>query len=150
MDYKSFIENKRTIVKNTKKVTLQPALRDRVAPGANLYTDALQSYNGMGEYVHEAVDHATEYVRGTVHTNGIENFWSLFKRTLRGTYVSCDVAHLFRYLDEQTFRFNNRSTNDAGRFELVMAGIVGNGITYRQLIGTNKAPKQLNFAWGNT
>jgi transposase-like protein len=133
------------VVKNTKKVTLQPALRDRVAPGANLYTDALQSYNGMGEYVHEAVDHATEYVRGTVHTNGIENFWSLFKRTLRGTYVSCDVAHLFRYLDEQTFRFNNRSTNDAGRFVLAMVGIVGNGITYRQLIGMNKAPKQLRL-----
>jgi hypothetical protein len=65
-----------------------------------------------------------------------------------GTYVSCDVAHLFRYLDEQTFRFNNRSTNDAGRFALAMAGIVGNGITYRQLIGMNKAPKQLGFEWG--
>jgi transposase-like protein len=122
------------MVKNTKKPTLQNAVRERVEAGANLYTDALPSYNGMGEYVHQAVDHITEYVRGNVHTNGIENYWSLFKRTLRGTYVSCDVAHLSKYLDEQTYRFNNRRENDSTRFNDVLSMVAGKRLTYAQLI----------------
>ena len=97
-------------------------------------TDALPSYNGMDEFVHESIDHATEYVRGNVHTNGIENYWSLFKRSIRGTYVSCDVSHLFRYLDEQTFRFNNRRDNDSMRFDLVLSMVAGKRLTYAQLI----------------
>jgi transposase-like protein len=122
------------VIKNTKKPTLQTAVRASVEPGANLYTDALPSYQGMGEYTHEAVDHVTQYVRGNVHTNGIENYWSLFKRTLRGTYVTCTAPHLFRYLDEQTYRFNNRRGNDGTRFDAVLAMVAGKRLTYAQLI----------------
>lgn len=125
---------KTKVVSNTKKRTLQPEIRNSVENGSSLYTDALQSYRGMGEYVHEFIDHTTEYVRGQVHTNGMENYWSLFKRSLRGTYVSCDVSHLFRYLDEQTFRFNNRRDNDSMRFETVLATVAGKRITYAELI----------------
>jgi transposase-like protein len=90
-----------------------------VEPGSHLYTDAWASYRGLGgEYKHEVIDHAVEYVRDAVHTNGIENFWSLLKRTIKGTYVSVEPFHLGRYLDEQAFRFNERDDNDAGRFSL--------------------------------
>lgn len=133
------------VVKNTQKPTLQTAVRDRVEAGANLYTDAHPSYDGMSEYVHEAVDHVTEYVRGSVHTNGIENFWSLFKRTLRGTYVSCDVSHLTRYLDEQTFRFNNRRTGDGTRFDDVLSMVAGKRLTYAQLIQKAAEYQQLRL-----
>lgn len=125
---------KTKVVRNTKKRTLQPEIRNSVESGSNLYTDALQSYRGMDEYIHEFIDHTTEYVRGQVHTNGMENYWSLFKRSLRGTYVSCDVSHLFRYLDEQTFRFNNRRDNDSMRFESVLATVAGKRLTYAELI----------------
>ena len=132
------------VVQNTKKPTLQNAVREGVESGSNLYTDALQSYNGMGEYVHQSVDHITEYARGTVHTNGIENYWSLFKRTLRGTYVSCNASHLTRYLDEQSFRFNNRGTNDADRFALILSSVAGKRLTHKRLIG-KELYKQLNM-----
>ena len=126
---------KTKVVKNIKKRTLQPEIRNNVETGSNLYTDSLKSYQGLEEeFIHQAVDHATEYVRGQVHTNGIENFWSLVKRTLRGTYVSCDVSHLFRYLDEQAFRFNNRRDNDSTRFSMVLAMVAGKRLTYAQLI----------------
>ena len=136
---------KTKVVQNTKKKTLQPEIRKNVETDSNLYTDALKSYQGMEEeFVHQAVDHATEYVRGNVHTNGIENYWSLFKRTLRGTYVSCEVDHLSSYLDEQTFRFNNRYGNDAERFSVVLGSVAGKRLTYQQLI-IKKTFKQLNF-----
>ena len=122
------------VVRNARKKTLQPEIKNNVNAGSNLFTDALQSYNGMDEFVHQSIDHATEYVRGNVHTNGIENYWSLFKRALRGTYVSCDASHLFRYLDEQTFRFNNRRDNDSMRFDLVLSMVAGKRLTYAQLI----------------
>jgi transposase-like protein len=125
---------KTKVVKNTKKKTLHREIRGDVEQGANLYTDALPSYNGLPEYVHEAIDHATEYVRGTVHTNGIENYWSLFKRTLKGTYVSCNSEHLFRYLDEQSFRFDNRRDNDSMRFSSVLGMVAGKRLTYAELI----------------
>ena len=125
---------KTKVVKNTKKKTLQPEIRKTVEAGSNLFTDALQSYNGMDEYIHQSIDHATEYVRDNVHTNGIENYWSLFKRSLRGTYVSCEAAHLFRYLDEQNFRFNNRRDNDSQRFSMVLEMVAGKRLKYAQLI----------------
>ena len=81
------------------------------------------------------VDHAVEYVRGEVHTNGLENFWSLLKRGIRGTYVSVEPFHLFRYLDEQVFRYNNRKMNDSDRFNMVVREIVGKRLTYDQLTG---------------
>ncbi len=104
--------------------------------GAEIITDAFGSYKRLkDEYVHNVIDHCEKYVEGHVHTNGLENFWSLLKRTITGTYVSIEPFHLFRYLDEQAFRFNNRETNDAGRFALVTAAVVGKRLTYKQLTG---------------
>jgi transposase-like protein len=103
--------------------------------------DALLSYEGLGaEYAHAVVDHAIEYVNGKVHTNGLENFWSLLKRGISGTYVSVEPFHLFRYLDEQTFRYNNRATkenplNDADRFSAVLSQVTGRRVTYAELTG---------------
>jgi hypothetical protein len=95
------------------------------------------SYRGLGaEYAHQVVDHALEYVNGQVHTNGLENFWSLLKRGINGTYVSIEPFHLFRYLDEQTFRYNNRKNlDDAGRFNRVIRQIVGKRLTFAELTG---------------
>lgn len=113
---------------------------------AIIYLTPQDNYAKPAEYIHETIDHATEYVRGNVHTNGIENFWSLFKRALRGTYVNCDIDHLFRYLDEQTFRFNNRKTSDAMRFALVVNMVTGKRITFDELTDNLKF-KQLKL-WG--
>lgn len=106
--------------------------------GTELFTDALKSYHGLqNEYAHRVVDHAVEYVHGNVHTNTIENFWSLLKRGIKGAYVSVEPFHLFHYLDEQSFRFNTRKTADADRFAIALASIPGRRLTYRQLIGQN-------------
>jgi transposase-like protein len=124
------------VVPNAKKETLQPLVKKHVAEGAAVYTDALPSYMGLDkDFVHEVINHAECYVRGHVHTNSIENFWSLFKRAVNGTYVSVEPFHLFRYLDEEQFRFNNRKLDDAGRFVLAVMGIVGRRLTYKELIG---------------
>jgi transposase-like protein len=118
------------VIPNRKKKALHAEVRKHVEAGAALYTDALQSYNGLTEFQHQVVDHAVEYVNGNVHTNGLENFWSLFKRGLNGTYVSVEPFHLFRYLDEQSFRFNNRKLTDGERFSLAVSGIVGNRLIF--------------------
>jgi transposase-like protein len=95
------------IIPNRRKSSVQAEVRKHVEAGAALYTDALLSYEGLAtEYVHNVVDHASQYVDGRVHTNSLENFWSLLKRGVAGTYVSVELFHLFRYLDEQMFRFN--------------------------------------------
>ena len=93
-------------------MTLQAEIREHVLAGSALFADALKSYEGLNEFQHEVVDHEVKFVRGEVHTNGLENFWSLVKRGLNGTYVSVEPFHLFRYLDEQAFRFNNRKMTD--------------------------------------
>lgn len=102
-----------------------------------LYTDALLSYEGLaGQYAHKVVDHAVEYVNGRIHTNGLENFWSLLKRGINGTYVSIEPFHLFRYLDEQSFRYNNRKNmDDKARFETAMSNVFGHRLTYSALTG---------------
>lgn len=125
------------VVPNRKRKVLQEEVRKHVTAGAALYTDALMSYDGLaGEYAHQVVDHATQYVDGRVHTNGLENFWSLLKRGISGTYVSVEPFHLFRYLDEQMFRFNNRKDlDDAGRFDLTISQLVGKRLTFAQLTG---------------
>jgi hypothetical protein len=124
------------ILKNLKRPTVQGHVRKHVAPGAVLNTDAFFSYTGLnGEYVHRVIDHAEAYVDGTVHTNKCENFWSLLKRTIRGTYVSIEPFHLFRYLDEQAYRFNNRKKTDRERFVLAAGSIFGKRLTYRTLTG---------------
>jgi transposase-like protein len=125
-----------TVVGSTKKKTLQAEIREHVLAGSALFTDALKSYEGLNEFQHEVVDHAVEYVRGEVHTNGIENFWSLVKRGLKGTYISVEPFHLFRYLDEQAFRYNNRvGFEDKDRFDMAVRQIVGKRLTFDQLTG---------------
>jgi transposase-like protein len=110
-------------------------LESNVEPGSKLYTDELPVY-GQVDFEREFVNHLESYVQGRVHTNGMENFWSLLKRGLKGTYVSVDPAHLQAYVDEQVFRFNNRKdADDFDRFKLLLSQIVGRRITYAQLIG---------------
>jgi len=124
------------VVDNTKKKTLQGEIRDHVLAGSAIFTDALKSYEGLSEFQHEVIDHAVEYVRGEVHTNGLENFWSLLKRGLKGTYVSVEPFHLFRYVDEQAFRFNNRKGEDVDRFKGMASKLsVSNHLSYAKLTG---------------
>jgi len=125
------------VIANRKKHQLEQIVGEHVEVGANLYTDSLRSYDRMAArgYVHQVIDHAEAYVDGQVHTNGLENFWSLLKRALKGTYVSVEPFHLFRYLDEQAFRFNNRKGSDAMRFALALKGIINKRLTYSALTG---------------
>lgn len=124
------------VVPDTKSRTLQVEVRENVEPGSEVHTDALRSYRGLDpEYVHNVVDHAERYVDGHVHTNGLENFWSLLKRSLKGTYVSVEPFHLFRYLDEQAFRFNERDGKDADRFSKTLGSVAGRRLTYDELTG---------------
>ena len=126
-----------SVVPSRRKTVLQEEVRKHVTAGTALYSDALMSYEGLAtDYAHQVVDHATQYVDGRVHTNGLENFWSLLKRGISGTYVSVEPFHLHRYLDEQMFRYNNRKElDDAGRFDLAVRQIVGKRITFAQLTG---------------
>lgn len=145
---------KATVVPDVKAKTLHPLVREHVTRGTTLHTDELMSYTQMNkpvvdgtfdfageredEFIHETVNHqAEEYVRGNVHTNGIENFWSLVKRALRGTYISVEPFHLFRYLDEQMFRYNERKDKDGdqGRFVKVASDVFGKRLTYKTLTG---------------
>jgi len=103
-----------------------------------MFTDAWTGYKGIEpEYVHNVIDHAEKYAEGRVHVNGIENFWSLLKRCIKGTYVSVEPFHLFRYLDEQTFRFNERKITDGERFVETLSGASGRRLTYKSLTGKN-------------
>lgn len=129
------------IVADRQQHTLHSIVRNNVEAGAALFTDEFGGYKGLhSEYEHQIVDHALRYVDGRVHTNGLENFWSLLKRGLAGTYVAVEPFHLFRYLDEQAFRFNNRATRenkvtDSDRFDMVVSSIVGKRLTFAQLTG---------------
>jgi transposase-like protein len=111
-----------------------------IAPGSTVYTDEHHPYNGIN-FTHEVINHADAYVRGNIHTNGIESFWSMLKRALGGTYISVEPFHLFRYIDEQAFRFNNRrDLDDRGRFELAARNVAGKRLTYAALTcGTGSA-----------
>ncbi len=126
-----------SIVEGRKKQHFAPFIDQHIERGAVVNTDSHPSYSDLPRhYVHNVIDHAEKYVDGQVHTNGCENFWSLLKRSIKGTYVSVEPFHLFRYLDEQSFRFNERSLNDAGRFLLALVGIVNRRITYKALTGS--------------
>jgi transposase-like protein len=115
---------------------IQSAVNKHVVLGSSLMTDELGLYRTIGkDYAHQVINHAQKYVEGNVHTNGIENFWSLLKRGIKGTYVSVEPFHLFRYLDEQSFRFNTRKTNDQGRFMEALSSINGKRVQYQELIG---------------
>ncbi len=128
------------VVETRKRHKIHEIVRENVRPGSALYTDKLLSYKGLeSHFAHEVIDHAEGYVRGQVHTNGLENFWSLLKRGLGGTYVSVEPFHLFRYLDEQVFRYNHRRdalknpVPDFARFNLALSNIVGKRLTYAEL-----------------
>ena len=132
-----------TVIPNRKKKALHAEVRKHVEAGSALYSDALESYRGLDEFQHGVVDHAVQYVDGKIHTNGLENFWSLLKRGLHGTYVSVEPFHLFRYLDEQAFRFNNRNKemDDFDRFKLAISQIVGKRLTWNRLTGKEPEPQ---------
>ena len=125
------------VVDDRRKAGLQRQVREHVEAGAAIYSDELKSYDGLNvDYDHAVINHAVEYVNGKVHTNGMENFWSLLKRSLHGTYVSVEPFHLFRYIDEQAFRYNNRKDmNDADRFSLAVSQIIGKRLTYAEVTG---------------
>src|SRR5438552_5405250 len=115
---------------------LDPEVRANVEKGSEIITDKFSSYYKLpDEYIHQVIDHAVSYAEGHVHVNCLENFWSLLKRSIRGTYVNVEPFHLFRYLDEQAFRFNERKDSDAGRFVKAVAGYIGKSLRYSKLIG---------------
>jgi transposase-like protein len=123
------------VVPDTRATSLIPPIHKRVAPGSELITDANRSYQFPGDYVHSVIDKTEAYVRDHIHTNGLENFWSLLKRMLKGTYVSVEPFHLGRYVDEQVFRYNQRKhlKGDGGRFVNVLRSVMGRRITYADL-----------------
>ncbi len=129
------------VLSNVRRKTMQEEILKNVTPYAKVYTDESFIYDRLKKnYVHQVVNHSQEYVRGQVHTQGIENFWSLLKRTLRGTYVAVEPFHLDQYLSEQVFRYNNRATadnplTDADRFALAVSQISGKRLTYAELTG---------------
>jgi transposase-like protein len=125
------------VMDSRRKRDVQPQVREHVEAGAAIFSDELKSYNGLEtDYQHAVINHAVEYVNGNVHTNTMENFWSLLKRGIHGTYVSVEPFHLFRYIDEQAFRYNNRRhMTDGDRFDLAVRQIVGKRLTYAELTG---------------
>lgn len=123
------------VVPKRRKQQLHALVHENVETGSALYSDALKSYDGLGDdFVHQVIDHAEAYVDGQVHTNGLENFWSLLKRGINGTYVSVEPYHLFRYVDEQAFRFNHRKETDAERFVGALSQIAGRRLSWSQLM----------------
>ena len=125
------------VIPNRQKETVQPIIKKHVQRDSALYTDEMLGYYGLeSDFAHQVIDHAVAYVDGRIHTNGLENFWSLLKRGINGTYVSLEPFHLFRYLDEQAFRYNNRKDmTDSDRFELAVSRIAGKRLTYAEVTG---------------
>jgi transposase-like protein len=130
------------VVPNVRRETLQTAILENIQKGSSVYTDTGVGYDNLAakDYIHETVNHTKEYVNGQVHTQSIDNFWSLLKRGLKGTYVAVEPFHLDRYVDEQAFRYNNRATkdnplNDLDRFMLAVSQIYGKRLTYAELTG---------------
>jgi transposase-like protein len=124
-------------VDGIRRRAMQDRVSNNVKDGSVVYTDQLKSYSRLGLYYeHKMINHAERYADGVVHTNGLENYWALLKRALRGTYVSVQPFHLFRYLDEQAFRFNERETNDSSRFLRGLKGILRKRLTYTALTGS--------------
>lgn len=124
------------VINDATQLTLHAEVKGNVEPGAELFTDGWKGYSGLHqEYIHQVIDHAEKYVDGQIHTNSIENFWSLLKRGIKGTYVSVEPYHLFRYLDEQAFRFNERKVKDADRFIRTVKQVTGKRLTYEELTG---------------
>jgi transposase-like protein len=133
------------VVPNVKRGVLQAEILNQIEKGSKVYTDGWVGYEGIAaqEYIHETVNHVEEYVRGQVHTQGIDNFWSLLKRGLTGTYIAVEAFHLDRYVGEQVFRYNNRLVSDAERFTAVMKQIVGRRLTYDELTGKTERSSEM-------
>lgn len=129
-------EVRATVIADRHKPILHAEVEKHVEKGANVFTDELMSYWGLDQqYVHKVINHAMRYVEGNVHTNGLENFWSLLKRGLSGTYISVEPFHLFRYIDEQAFRFNNRRDSDSARFRKLLGKVAGKRLTFAEVTG---------------
>jgi transposase-like protein len=142
-------EIRASVLPRVTKETLHGQVRQHVTPGSILYTDAHRGYQGLDpDYVHQVIDHSEAYVRDKVHTNGLENFWSLFKRTVYGTFHSVEPVHLDRYLDDATFRFNTRKLGDGSRFASTVSRVVGKRITYKTLIGAGDDQPVPPFGFG--
>jgi len=146
-----------TVVPNGTREVLQNEILKNVKYGTKVYTDDAVAYEqGMQwRFVHDVINHSEQYVRGRVHTNGLENFWSLLKRSLRGTYVAVEPFHLSRYVDEQVFRYNSRKDGDrkltdADRFELAMSQVAGRRLTYSDLTGKSESPHHVSTGTGET
>jgi transposase-like protein len=146
-----------TVVPNVTRETLQSVILKNVKHGSKIYTDEAVAYSaGMNwRFVHEVVNKSESYVRGQVHVNGVENFWSLLKRGLKGTYVAVEPFHLFRYIDEQVFRYNNRKdgenkVSDATRFVRAMSQVAGRRLTYSELTGKDGSPRHATTGTGQT
>jgi len=138
------------VVQSVRRHDLDSQVREHVEKGSEVYTDSFRSYDKLAdEYVHQVIDHAECYAKGHVHVNGLENFWALLKRGIKGTYVSVEPFHLFRYLDEQAFRFNERTDNDRGRFLKTIANFAGKRLMYSKLIGQggDGLPPQTTGTW---
>lgn len=122
------------VISDTTQQTFELEVLSHVEAGSEVFTDAHSGYAHLSDnYVHEVINHLEAYVCDQVHTNGIENFWSLLKRCIRGTYIAIDAYHLGRYLDEEVFRYNNRKLKDAGRFVQAISAIKGRRLTYQEL-----------------
>ncbi len=123
-------------IPDTEKETLHAQVKKQVEPGAEVFTDALVAYRSLSpEFKHQWIDHAVKYAEGQVHTNGLENFWSLFDRMLGGTYTHIDPRHLAAYLNEESYRYNMRKGNDAKRFAKVTGSLQDKRLTYQELTG---------------
>jgi hypothetical protein len=126
------------VVKGTDAKTLQGNVQKYVVTGSYVYTDAHAGYSCLSaKFVHDFIDHAVTYAKGLVHTNGMENFWALLKRGLKGTYVAVMPFHLDRYVDEQAFRFNEREGSDADRFVKVLSQVAGRRLTWDELTASD-------------
>jgi hypothetical protein len=124
------------VLPNVQHETMVNLIHKNVSTGTEIHSDAYQAYRRLGpDFIHKFIDHHETYVEGNVHTNGLENFWSLFKRCIKGTHISVEPFHLYRYLDSECFRFNYRDLNDGERFTLAARGLHGKRLTYKQLIG---------------
>jgi transposase-like protein len=128
------------VLPNRQQAILHGVIHKNVEPGSSVYTDALKQYNGLSPtFEHDFVDHAEAYVKDkVVHTNGLENFWALFKRCIKGTHVSIEPFHIQAYVDSEAFRFNHREVKDGDRFALAMQGVSGKRLTYKALIGASE------------
>ena len=138
------------VVPNVKRETLQNEVLKQVKHGSTIYTDEAIGYDKLHyRFVHDVVNHTERYVNGRIHTNGLENFWSLLKRTLAGTYVAVEPFHLSRYVDEQVFRYNNRKEmNDNQRFCKAMSQVLGKRLTYSELTGKSDSPHHAETGTG--